>query len=359
MKSMNVTAVPSKYLMSVNEELQGTIQEVSYKVGNYIHLSRQLVTDRNIEISEAGRETIAGDAILKKCNVYLPAGYDPNDTTVRYNVLYLLHGVGGNQYEWLSSNGKVDGRFIICNIFDNLIVNGDIDPLIVVFPNGRSAYDWTDSSFNSEGTNMLGFYYFDYELRYDLIPFIESNYKTYADITVTSHEGIIYNRTRRAIAGLSMGGMQALNLILGGYRYDSTRITGTESPWNNGLDKTVLAPGMIDLFAYVGAFSNAPTSSDGETLGVSLTSCVHNLHLLYTTCGDADGVANGSFAKSVEGLTDTAGDFVGDYYQVLLKNGVHDFNVWNNGAYNFIRLCFGKCEEHEKPSVVRLTLHSF
>lgn len=181
----------------------------------------------------------------------MPAGYDPNDTTVRYNVLYLLHGVGGDQYEWLSSNGKVDGRFIICNIFDNLIVNGDIDPLIVVFPNGRSAYDWTDSSFNSEGTNMLEFYYFDYELRYDLIPFIESNY--------------------------------------------------------------------------------APTSSDGITL-VSLTSCVHNLHLLYTTCGDSDGVANGSYAKSVEGLTDTAGDFVGDYYQVLLKNCVHDFNVWNNGA---------------------------
>ena len=45
---------------------------------------------------------------------------------------------------------------------------------------------------------MLGFYYFDYELRYDLIPFIESNYKTSADITDTSHEGIIYNRTRQS-----------------------------------------------------------------------------------------------------------------------------------------------------------------
>lgn len=356
MKSMNVTAVPSKYLRSVNEELQGTIQEVSYKVGNYIHFSRQLVTDRNIEISEAGRETLAGDAILKKCNVYLPAGYDPNDTTVRYNVLYLLHGVGGDQYEWLSSNGKVDGRFIICNIFDNLIVNGDIDPLIVVFPNGRSAYDWTDSSFNSEGTNMLGFYYFDYELRYDLIPFIESNYKTYADITVTSHEGIIYNRTRRAIAGLSMGGMQALNLILGGYRHDSTRITGTESPWNNGLDKTVLAPGMLDLFAYVGAFSNAPTSSDGETLGVSLTSCVHNLHLLYSTCGDADEVAIGSYIKSIDGLIPQSGNHLNHFYQILIKDGFHDFQVWNNGAYNFSRLIFRNCDDHVRSHVVRKTL---
>lgn len=348
MRSMNVTSVPAEYHSSVNEESQGTVQEISYRVGNYIHLSRQLVTDRSINTIEAGRETVAGEAILKTCNVYLPAGYDPNDTTVRYNVLYLLHGVGGDQYEWLSSNGKADGRFIICNIFDNLIVNGDIDPLIVVFPNGRSAHDWADSSFNTEGTNMLGFYYFDYELRYDLIPFIESNYKTYADITVTSHEGIIYNRTRRAIAGLSMGGMQALNLILGGYRHDSTRITGTESPWNNGFDKTVLAPGMIDLFAYVGAFSNAPTSSDGKTLGVSLTSCVHNLHLLYITCGDADEVAIGSYIKSIDGLIHQSGNHLNHFYQILIKDGFHDFHVWNNGAYNFSRLIFRNCDDHVK-----------
>ncbi|NOU67008.1 esterase [Paenibacillus sp. LMG 31461] len=356
MRSKNVTAGPAEYFKSVNDELQGTVQEVTYKVGNYIDLSRQFVTDRSIDPGEAGRETIAGDAILKKCNVYLPAGYDPTDSTVRYNVLYLLHGVGGDQDEWFSSNGKSDGRFIICNLLDNLIVSGEMDPLIVVFPNGRSAYDWTDSSFNTEGTNMLGFYYFDYELRYDLIPFIESNYNTFADITDTSREGILYSRTRRAIAGLSMGGMQALNLILGGYRHDSTRITGTESPWNNGLDKTVLAPGMIDLFAYVGAFSNAPTSSDGTTLGVSLTSCEYNLHLLYTTCGDADGVAIGSYIKSIDGLMHQSENHLHHFFQILIKDGFHDFHVWNNGAYNFSRLIFGNCDDLGRPHVRSKTI---
>ncbi|CAM3224549.1 alpha/beta hydrolase-fold protein [Paenibacillus lupini] len=355
MKNRNVTAVPAEYLRSVNEELQGTIQEVSYEVSNYIHLSRQLVTDRNIAISEAGRETVKGDSIWKKCNVYLPAGYDPNDTAVRYNVLYLLHGVGGDHYEWLSSNGKVDGRFIICNLFDNLIANGDIDPLIIVFPNGRSAHDWMDTSFTSEGTNMLGFYYFDYELRYDLIPLIESKYKTYAKITDTSPEGIVYNRSHRAIAGLSMGGMQALNLTLGGYRYDSTRFTGTKSIWDNGLDNTVLASGMLDLFAYVGAFSNAPTSSDGNVLGASLASCDHKLHLLYMTCGDADGVAIGSYAKSIEGLLEQARNHLGHYYQILIKDGFHDFNVWNNGAYNYSRLIFRNSDEY-MSDIVQKTL---
>jgi hypothetical protein len=359
MKNIDVTAVPAGYKQAVKKEHQGTVHEISYTVRNYINQSRQLVTDRDIDPREAGRETAQASAIIKKCNIYLPAGYGEQDTDTKYNVLYLLHGVGGDHYEWLRSNGKAEGNYIICNIFDNLIANGDINPLIIVFPNGRSAFDWTDCTFNSLGTNMLGFYYFDYELRYDLIPFIESEYHTYADIKNTSPEGIEYNRIHRAIAGLSMGGMQSLNMILGGYRCDAVEYTGTKSSWKNGLDTTVLAPGMEDLFAYVGAFSNAPTSSDGKVLGASIASCNHRLHLLYMTCGDMDGVAVDNYAKSVEGLTDTAGDFLGDCYQVLLNNGVHDFNVWNNGAYNFIRLSFRTCEEHEEPYVVRLTLRSF
>lgn len=182
MKNNNVMIVPTDYKQAARGEQQGTVAEVSYSVRNYINLLRKLVTDQSINSKEAGRETIKGDAIIKKCNVYLPAGYDKNDTKTRYKVLYLLHGVGGDRYEWLSGNGKVDENYIICNIFDNLIANGDIEPLIIVFPDGRSAGDWTDCSFNSEGTNMLGFYYFDYELRYDLISFVESEYNTYANI---------------------------------------------------------------------------------------------------------------------------------------------------------------------------------
>jgi S-formylglutathione hydrolase FrmB len=359
MKNIDVTAVPAEYKKAVVKESQGTITEVSYSVRNYINPLRKLVTNQNISSKEAGRETVKGDAIIKKCNVYLPAGYDENNKNTKYNVLYLLHGVGGNRFEWLYGSGNSDGNFVICNIFDNLIANGDIDPMIIVFPEGRSTYDWEDNSFNAEGTNMLGFYYFDYELRYDLIPFMESNYNVYANIKDTSSEGIQYNRRHRAIAGLSMGGMQALNLIVGGYRCDSTVYTGGKSDWNNGLDTTVLASGMEDLFAYVGAFSNAPTSSDGKVLGASIASCGHRLHLLYITCGDADGIASEiGYEKAIENLTEVAGDNLADYYQVIIKGGVHDFNVWNNGAYNFIRLSFGKGERNLKQCVVKKELDS-
>jgi len=360
MKNIDVTAVPAEYKKVVEKEFQGTLTEVSYSVRNYINTSRQFVTNQNISSEEVGRETVEGDAIIKICNVYFPAGYDENDKNTKYNVVYLLHGVGGNRYEWLYGYGKVDENFVLCNMFDNLIAKGDIDPLIVVFPDGRSAHDWTDTSFTAQGTNMLGFYYFDYELRHDLIPFMESKYNTYANIKDRSSEGIAYNRMHRAIGGLSMGGMQALNLIIGGYRCDSAVYTQKDGGWRNGLDTTVPAPGMEDLFTYVGAFSNAPTSSDGKVLGASIASCGYRVNLLYITCGDADGVAGElGYAKSVDGLTEAAGNNLENHYQILIKGGNHEPNVWTNGAYNFIRLSFGKSEGRLKTYVVRMMLDSF
>jgi hypothetical protein len=66
-----------------------------------------------------------GSRILDQCNVYLPATYDENDQDTKYDILYLLHGVGGKRYEWLHGSGTSGGN-IICNIFDHLIANGEI-----------------------------------------------------------------------------------------------------------------------------------------------------------------------------------------------------------------------------------------
>ncbi len=342
----NICAVPEKYKKAVSTEQRGTISDVTYSVKHYINQSRQLVVSQNNTFQEIGRETVTGNEIRKKCIVYLPADYNKKDKSKKYNVLYLLHGVGGNRNEWLTGNKNHDDENIICNIFDNLIANKEVDPFIVVFTEGRSTYDWTDESFNMMGTNILGFYYFDYEMRYDLIPFIESEYNTYANVNDRSEEGIAYNRLHRAIAGLSMGGMQCLNLGVGGYRCDSVVYTKGVSAWKNGLETTVTAPGMIDLFAYVGAFSNAPSSSDGKRLGSSIKACNHKLSLLYMTCGDADEIAyQMGYRNAVGGLAEAAGDNLGEYYRVVIEGGVHDMQVWNNGAYNFSRLCFKDCSE--------------
>ena len=332
------------WMKAAESATRGTVREIAYPVSHYINSSRELVTDRRIDQGEAGRATVSGAPITKSCNVYLPAGYRDSEPDTRYDVLYLLHGVGGDEHEWLSGSGSDGGVSILRNMFDRLIGNGEIDPVIVVMPNGRSAHDWTDRSFNPEGTNMLGFYYFDYELRYDLIPFVESTFNTYANIRETSPEAVRYNRLHRAVAGLSMGGMQALNLVLGGHRCDSAKLAGRESEWSNGLAPTVLARGMTDLFAYVGAFSNAPTSSRGPILGTSVASNGYGLRLLYLTCGDADGVSIDCYRQSIDGLADMAGKYVEQLREVTIKNGVHDFGVWIDGAYHFTRLIFGTGE---------------
>ncbi len=341
METMDITQVPAEYLRGVPQGQRGSIVERTYEVHNYINALRQFNSNQEISFEEVGREVVKGESITKKCNIYLPPGYNQADEGTKYNVLYLLHGVGGNRYEWLYGSGQADGNFVIANIFDNLIANGEIEPLIVVFPEGRSAHNWEDTGFTSHATNILGFYYFDYELRYDLLPFIEANYNTYADIVDSSPEGIAYNRKHRAIAGLSMGGMQALNLSFGGYRFDSTTYTKTPSKFGNNLAQTIKATGMQDLFAHVGAFSNAPTSSEGQVLGAGIAGAEAATDLLYITCGSGDGIAISSYVDSVTGLAEGAGSKLKAFYQVVIGGG-HDFGVWNHGAYNFARLAFAK-----------------
>jgi len=358
--SIDISAIPQEYKKAATKEKQGSIVELSYPVANYINAKRQLVTDRDISSQEAGRETVKGEKIIKKCNVYLPAGYDENDKDKKYNVLYALHGVGGDRYEWLGGGGQLDGSYVLANIFDNLMANGDIDPLIIVFPDGRSAHDWTDKAFSPQGTNMLGFYYFDYELRYDLIPFIEGKFNTYTDINDTDPERVARDRKHRALSGLSMGGMQTLNLGLGGHRYDSVLYTKTQSPWENGLDVTIKAPGMLDLFAYIGAFANAPTTSDGSTLGQAIKASSYKPCLVYLTCGLLDEIAYEiGYKRGLTGLESTSADSIGDLYKVLIEKGGHEPNVWNNGLYNFLKLVFKDQSAYGQAGVKEFTLASY
>src|SRR5690554_4873592 len=334
--------IPEDYRKPLKEVGQiGRLVQVYYDVYNYINEDRQLVSNQNISPEEAGREVVTGDPIEKRFQIYLPPGYRDEDKETKYDVLYLLHGVGGTSYEW--PNGATYlGTYVICNLLDHLILNGEIEPVIVVFPEGRSSHDWKDTSFSADKTNILGFYYLDYELRYDLIPYVEANFNTKADISDRSPEGIAKNRKHRAIGGLSMGGMQTLNLIIGGYRSDFGSFAGAPGNPGNGLAGTVKAPGMLDLFAHVASFSPAPTSSDGRTLGESIAASPYKIDLLYLTCGDADGTSLHAYNSAIDGLRETAGDKIGAFYQVTMERRGHDFSVWNNGAYNFLRLSFGR-----------------
>lgn len=132
----------------------------------------------------------------RRITIYTPAGYETSN--LEYPVLYLLHGMGGDEEAW-----NTLGRTI--QIMDNLIAQGKAKPMIVVMPNGNVVQE------AAPGESSLGSYKPTFNLPHtmdgtmeesfpDIVKFIDSNYRT-----VKSKQG-------RAIAGLSMGGFHSLHI---------------------------------------------------------------------------------------------------------------------------------------------------
>ena len=116
-------------------------------------------------------------ATRKPAYVYLPYGYD-EDTSRRYNVLYLVHGHLGNASTYFEIYGG-----LLRNVLDQMIEHGDIDPLIVVTPTynyGSPTANYVDADIYCKALPL--------ELKRDLIPLVESRYRTYA--TTTDEAGL-------------------------------------------------------------------------------------------------------------------------------------------------------------------------
>jgi endo-1,4-beta-D-glucanase Y/enterochelin esterase-like enzyme len=220
----------------------------------------------------------------RRALIYTPPGYSRHK---RYPVLYLLHGIGGDEKEWL--NG---GRPQV--ILDNLYADHQLQPMIVVLPNGRAMKDDRATGNIMAPDKVQAFANFEKDLLHDLIPYIDRHYPVYTD------------RDHRAIAGLSMGGGQSLNFGLGN----------------------------LDTFAWIGAFSAAPNTKRPEELVPDPTKAKSLLRLLFITCGDHDGLL-GFSRRTHEYLAEH--DVPHIYY---VQPGVHDFKVWREGLYQFSQLLF-------------------
>ncbi len=163
--------------------------------------------------------------------VYTPPNYDVQ-TSKRYPVLYLQHGAGEDETGWTKQ-----GRANV--ILDNLIAGGNCKPLIVVMANGyarRAGQTPPDLAGKPMGSPEFmkamqeSAAAFEDDLTQALIPFIDANFRTLTD------------RDHRAMAGLSMGGMQTFHVT---------------------FDR-------LDLFSYIGGFSGAstPQALGGQKLDV-------------------------------------------------------------------------------------------
>jgi alpha-L-fucosidase len=222
----------------------------------------------------------------RKAVVYLPPRYSSDR---RYPVLYLLHGIGGNEWEW---SGYVHADTII----DHLIVDGKATPMIVVMPNGRALADDRvpppDRTFSPQ--NAVGFAKFERDLLDCLIPAIQAKYSTCTD------------REHRALAGLSMGGGQTLNFGFG----------------------------HLDTFAWLGGFSSAPNTRPPAELAPDPASARERLKLLYLSCGSKDGLINISQGIHV---------YLKQHHVPHVWNvdgHGHDRETWGNNLYHFAQRVF-------------------
>jgi enterochelin esterase-like enzyme len=222
--------------------------------------------------------------VNRRTLVYTPPGYSKKK---KYPVLYLLHGIGGDEKEWLrGAQPQI--------ILDNLYAQKKLADMIVVLPNGRAMKDDRAIGNVFDSTKIQAFSTFEKDLINDLIPFIEKNYPVYKD------------REHRAIAGLSMGGGQSLNFGLGN----------------------------LDKFAWVGGFSSAPNTKTPELLVPDPAKAKAQLKLLWISCGVDDGLM--SFSKRTHDYLKSQG--VPHIFYV--EPGAHDFKVWKNDLYMFSQLLF-------------------
>ena len=269
----------TKYKLPVKEN-GGTVEAITYMARDYLG---------------------DGPEVEKKAYVYLPYGYDG---TQKYDVLYLCHGIGGSENEW--GMGREDS--VIKNLMDNMIMRGEIKPFIVVTPNGKAK-----ALSNTTGNDQ--FYRFGYELRNDLIPYIKSHYSTYADYDENGYD-MSATRTHRAMAGLSMGGMQTINI---------------------GMCE------CLDLFSWFGAFSAAPTSYNSAKIASILKESEYTVDFFYNICGLQDNIAYMSSSAAAKNLPDKYDYFVPDVNFMWQEcDGGHDFNIWYLGFYNFAQIAFGQ-----------------
>jgi enterochelin esterase-like enzyme len=241
--------------------------------------SRDDIAHGKIETVEYDSKSVGNK---RKMLIYTPPGYSAD---TKYPVLYLLHGIGGDEEEW-HKHGAPQA------ILDNLLAEKKIVPMIVVMPNGRA-----QPNDRAEGNVMAtapAFAKFEPDLLNDVIPFVESKYSVKND------------RENRALAGLSMGGGQSLNFGLG----------------------------HLDTFAWIGGFSSAPNTKTPKQLVPNPEEAIQKLKLLWVSCGDQDELihlSQGFHAYLKE-------KNVPHIWHV--DSGRHEWPVWKNDLYLFSQRIF-------------------
>jgi enterochelin esterase-like enzyme len=250
----------------------------------------------------------------RPAQIYTPPGYTK---AKKYPVLYLIHGAGQDELAWIQQ-GKANV------ILDNLIADKKIVPMIVVFPNGTVAGGGGAPVRGAPGAGappagatapaggrgagggggVAAASSFETDLIKNLIPYVQSHYSTLDD------------REHRALAGLSLGGMQT----------------------------KAIAPANSDKFAYFAVFSGGNISPTVDV--TDITAFKKNVKLVYMSFGSkepsnargAGGLPSGPVGIQRESEAFNKAGIRSMYY--VSPDSGHDFVSWKRSLYYFSQELF-------------------
>ena len=232
----------------------------------------------------------------RRCFVYTPPQYDKN-TDIRYPVLYLQHGGGEDETGWANQ-----GRANL--IMDNLIADGQAKPFIIVMDNGswrmpegdrRAPRDTTQQRVWPPKGWADGF---TKTMLEDIIPMIDANYRTLSD------------PQHRAMAGLSMGGMQ-------------TRIITLANP---------------DVFSYAGMFSGGSISLEDVQNAPGFKEKIKLLFISYGS-RELENPRRGPWGDPKENTEALKAAGMNTHFYVSPQTA-HEWQSWRRGLYQFAPLLF-------------------
>ena len=276
--------VPSSYTSSAQEA--GTVVKFDYDSKDYVRGSEEIV---------------------KTAYVYLPYGYDEEDNETKYDIIYLMHGWGGHAGEYFEYAS-------LKNIFDNMIANKDIPPVIIVSPsfyNARSNRDFSSS--------IDEFRQFHKDFEENLMPAVEGGFHTFA--MSSAKEDLMASRDHRIFGGFSLGSVTTWLQFCYGSDYIHYFLPMSGSCWYYGTY------GDFQIEKNVDFIENLVKEKNLDDKG----------YFIYFTTGTNDTVKSQSLQMAEEMLRREC--FTTDHFRFYQKEeGYHDFNAVQEYLYNALPL---------------------
>ena len=251
-----------------------------------------------------------GAAITKTAYVYTPYGYDENDEETRYNIVYLMHGWGGHAGEYFEYTSTK-------NMFDHLIENGDIPPVIIV-----SATFYNENSNTDFSGSIAEFRQFHRDFEENLMPAVERRFHTYAKSV--SDEDLKASRDHRAFGGFSLGSVTTWLQFCYDTDYIRYFLPMSGSCWYYGTY------GDFQIKKNVDFIEQLVKDNDLDERG----------YFIYHAVGTQDAVKSQSIDMADE-MLDRSDVFTPEHYVFYQKDGgYHDLDAVQEYLYNALPLFF-------------------